>query len=124
MYLHMLPNHKQARKVIWDGFTNEGVPIIEAVFPGSTRISKNDTEMKIRLRYGSLWQLVGSDYYDSIVGANPVGLVMSEAALSDPTGMELLPAHAGRQRWLGCVLLDPAWLQLVLRPAAATPRPT
>ena len=100
MYLHMLPNHKQARKVIWDGFTNEGVPIIEAVFPGSTRISKNDTEMKIRLRSGSLWQLVGSDYYDSIVGANPVGLVMSEAALSDPRAWNYFrPMLAGNGGW-------------------------
>jgi hypothetical protein len=100
MYLHMLPNHKQARKVIWDGFTNDGVPIIDAVFPGSTRVSKNDTEMKIRLRSGSLWQLVGSDYYDSIVGANPVGLVMSEAALSDPRAWNYFrPMLAGNGGW-------------------------
>jgi hypothetical protein len=100
MYLHMLPNHKQARKVIWDGFTNEGVPIIDAVFPGATRISKNDTEMKIRLRSGSLWQLVGSDYYDSIVGANPAGLVMSEAALSDPRAWNYFrPMLAGNGGW-------------------------
>lgn len=101
MYLHMLPNHKQARKVIWDGFNNEGKRIIDSVFPPEICESRNETEMKIKLRCGSLWQLVGSDYYDSIVGANPVGLVMSEAALSDPRAWNYFrPMLAGNGGWL------------------------
>ena len=100
MYLHMLPNHKQARKVIWDGFDNEGRRIIDTVFPPEIRESKNETEMKIVLKCGSLWQLVGSDYYDSIVGANPVGFVMSEAALSDPRAWNYFrPMLAGNGGW-------------------------
>jgi len=100
MYLHMLPNHKQARKVIWDGFDNDGRRIIDTVFPPEIRESKNETEMKIVLKCGSLWQLVGSDYYDSIVGANPVGLVMSEAALSDPRAWNYFrPMLAGNGGW-------------------------
>jgi phage terminase large subunit len=100
MYLHMLPNHKQARKVIWDGFDNDGRRIIDSVFPPEIRESKNETEMKIVLKCGSLWQLVGSDYYDSIVGANPVGLVMSEAALSDPRAWNYFrPMLAGNGGW-------------------------
>lgn len=100
MYLHMLPNHKQARKVIWDGFNNEGKRIIDEVFPPEICASRNETEMKINLKCGSLWQLVGSDYYDSIVGANPVGLVMSEAALSDPRAWNYFrPMLAGNGGW-------------------------
>jgi hypothetical protein len=100
MYLHMLPNHKQARKVIWDGFDNDGRRIIDTVFPPEIRESKNETEMKIVLKCGSLWQLVGSDYYDSIVGANPIGLVMSEAALSDPRAWNYFrPMMAGNGGW-------------------------
>lgn len=99
MYLHTLPNHKQARKVIWDGIDNEGRRIIDTVFPRELRESQNETEMKIRLKNGSLWQLVGSDYYDSIVGANPVGLCMSEAAISDPRSWDyfrpMLAANGG-----------------------------
>ncbi len=100
MYLHMLPNHKQARKVIWDGFNNEGKRIIDSVFPPEICASRNETEMKIKLKCGSLWQLVGSDYYDSIVGANPVGFVMSEAALSDPRAWNYFrPMLAGNGGW-------------------------
>lgn len=99
MYLHTLPNHKQARKVIWDGIDNDGRRIIDTVFPRELRESSNETEMKIKFKNGSLWQLVGSDYYDSVVGANPVGLAMSEAAISDPRAWDyfrpMLAANGG-----------------------------
>lgn len=99
MYLHMLPNHKQARKVVWDAIDNDGRRIIDTVFPHALRESQNETEMKIKMKCGSLWQLVGSDYYDSIVGANPVGFVMSEAAISDPRAWDyfrpMLAANGG-----------------------------
>ncbi len=84
MYFHLLPNHKQARKVIWDAIDNEGRRLIDVAVPIELRESTNEQEMKIRLKVGSLWQLVGADYFDSIVGSNPVGLTFSEAALTDP----------------------------------------
>jgi len=100
MYLHMLPNHKQARKVMWDGYTNDGTRIIDQIFPQEICESRNETEMKIKLKCGSLWQLVGSDYYDSLVGANPVGFVMSEAAISDPRAWNhFRPMLAGNGGW-------------------------
>ena len=100
MYFHMLPNHKQARKVIWDGFDNTGRKIIDTAMPQSIRQDTNRTEMKITLKNGAIWQLVGSDYYDSIVGANPFGLVMSESALSDPRAWSIFrPILAGNGGW-------------------------
>jgi len=100
MYFHMLPNHKQARKVIWDGFDNSGQKIIDHAMPKVIRQDTNKTEMKITLRNGAIWQLVGSDYYDSIVGANPFGLTMSEAALSDPRAWSIFrPILAGNGGW-------------------------
>jgi phage terminase large subunit len=100
MYFHMLPTHKQARKVMWDGFDNTGHKILDTAFPRSLREDTNKTEMKITLRNGAIWQLVGSDYYDSIVGANPFGLVMSEAALSDPRAWPIFrPILAGNGGW-------------------------
>jgi hypothetical protein len=100
MYFHMLPNHKQARKVIWDGFDNNGKKIIDTAMPGQIRQDTNRTEMKITLKNGAIWQLVGSDYYDSIVGANPFGLVMSESALSDPRAWSIFrPILAGNGGW-------------------------
>jgi hypothetical protein len=100
MYFHMLPNHKQARKVIWDGFDNTGKKIIDSAFPKALRSDTNKTEMKITLRNGAIWQLVGSDYYDSLVGANPFGITMSEAALSDPRAWSIFrPILAGNGGW-------------------------
>jgi len=100
MYFHMLPNHKQARKVIWDGFDNTGHKILDTAMPSAIRQDTNKTEMKITLRNGAIWQLVGSDYYDSIVGANPFGLTMSEAALSDPRAWQIFrPILAGNGGW-------------------------
>lgn len=100
MYFHMLPNHKQARKVLWDGFDNTGKKIIDTAMPAAIRADTNKTEMKITLRNGAIWQLVGSDYYDSIVGANPFGITMSEAALSDPRAWSIFrPILAGNGGW-------------------------
>jgi phage terminase large subunit len=56
--------------------------------------------MKITLKNGAIWQLVGSDYYDSLVGSNPFGIVMSEAALSDPRAWSMFrPILAGNDGW-------------------------
>ena len=41
-------------------------------------------EMFIKFKCGSTWQVVGSDNYNSLVGAPPVGIVLSEWALADP----------------------------------------
>jgi len=100
MYFHMLPTHKHARKVVWDGFDNEGKKTLDVVFPKALREDTNKTEMKITLRSGAIWQLVGSDYYDSLVGSNPFGIVMSEAALSDPRAWSMFrPMLAGNGGW-------------------------
>lgn len=84
MYFHLLPNHKQARKVVWDAIGTDGKRLIDIAFPPILRENVNEQEMKIKLRCGSLYQLVGADYFDSIVGSNPVGLVFSEFALTSP----------------------------------------
>ena len=100
MYFHLLPNHKQARKVLWDAYDNDGRRIVDIAIPKVLRASTNETEMKIKLRCGGLWQLVGSDYYDSLVGANPFGLVFSEAAQNDPRAWSFFrPMLAANGGW-------------------------
>lgn len=90
VYWHMLPEAAQARKAIWDGRPKnaEGAPpkpkFIDQAFPKALRTRTVDQEMKIEFRNGSLWQVVGSDNYDSLVGANPIGVVFSEYALAKP----------------------------------------
>src|SRR5262245_6242461 len=70
---HMLPTQRQGRKVIWDGIDREGRRMIDQAFPEAMRASVNNTEMQIKFRNGSIYQVVGSDNYDALVGTNPVG---------------------------------------------------
>lgn len=83
-YYYFLPTYSQAKKVIWEGKTKEGKPFLD-FFPRSQIMGKpNDSELKIRFRNGSLFQLIGTDNIDSIVGTNPKGCVFSEFPLQDP----------------------------------------
>jgi hypothetical protein len=91
IYYYLFPTHKQARKVIWDGIQEDGQRIIHTAFPKALIEGlPNQTEMKIRLKNGSLFQLVGTDNYDSLAGTNPCGVVLSEYSLQDPVVWELI----------------------------------
>lgn len=84
-YWYMLPQYAQARKAIWDAVdSHTGMRRIDWAFPKEIRTSTNDTEMKILFKNGSVWQLCGSDNYDSLVGSGCAGIVFSEYALCKP----------------------------------------
>ena len=124
MYFHLLPNHKQARKVLWDGYDNEGRRIIDIAIPPPLRESVNEVEMKIKLKCGALWQLVGADYYDSLMGSNPFGLVFSEAALTDPRAWNFFrPILAGNGGWAAFISTPRGrnWFWDLLKVAKADP---
>lgn len=84
VYWHMLPTATQARKVIWNGIDRHGRKVIDQAIPKEIRVKKRDDEMWIELINGSIIQLVGSDNFDSLVGANPIGVVFSEYAIANP----------------------------------------
>ena len=88
-YWHVLPLLNQARKIIWTGSTKDGIPFLDFI-PPSLIVSKRDDDMSIRLKNGSLIQLVGADRFDSLVGANPVGVNLSEFALMKPSVWDYL----------------------------------
>jgi phage terminase large subunit len=84
-YWYLLPEATQARKAFWDNidpFT--GTRRIDQSFPRAIRESTHEQEMKIRFRNGSLFQVLGSDNYHSLVGTPPCGLVFSEFARAVP----------------------------------------
>jgi hypothetical protein len=84
-YWHMLPKYEQARKSIWDAINpHTGKRRIDEAFPREIRRKTHDQEMKIDFISGSTWQLVGSDNYNQLVGAAPMGVVFSEWSLADP----------------------------------------
>lgn len=85
-YWHMLPEAAQARKAIWQAVNpHSGRRRIDEAFPAAIRANTNEQEMFIRFVNGSTWQVVGSDNYNSLVGATPVGIVFSEWALANPS---------------------------------------
>jgi hypothetical protein len=84
-YWHMLPQFNQCRKAIWEAVNpRTGKKRIDEAFPKELRSKTRDTDMFIEFKFGSSWQLVGSDNYNALVGSPPVGIVFSEYALSDP----------------------------------------
>lgn len=85
-YWHCLPEYEQARKALWDAINpHTGKRRIDEAFPPAIRETKDEQKMFIKLRCGSTWQLVGSDRYDSLVGAGVAGVVFSEWALTNPS---------------------------------------
>lgn len=85
-YWHMLPLYSQARKAIWTAINpHTGKRRIDEAFPPELRDNTNDQEMFIRFKNGSTWQCVGSDRYDTLVGAGVAGVTFSEYALANPS---------------------------------------
>jgi phage terminase large subunit len=66
----------------------DGKRIIDQAFPKEIRTRTIDNSMTIHLKNGSIWQCVGSDNYNSLVGSNPVGIVMSEYSIADPAAWD------------------------------------
>jgi hypothetical protein len=99
-YWHMLPTLQQARRVVWDGIDKFGRRMIDQAFPKQIRKNINNTEMKIEFKNGSIWQCVGSDNYDSLVGTNPIGVIFSEYSIADPRAWDFLrPILAENEGW-------------------------
>lgn len=90
-YWHMLPEYEQARKAIWTAVNpHTGKRRIDEAFPIELRKKTNEQGMFIEFLNGSTWQVIGSDNYNSLVGAPPAGLVVSEWALADPAAWAYL----------------------------------
>lgn len=100
---HMLPTLKQGRRVIWDGIDREGRRMIDQAFPKEMRQAQNpinNSDMQIRFQNGSIYQVVGSDNYDSLVGTNPVGVIFSEFSVADPKAWDYIrPILAENGGW-------------------------
>lgn len=90
LYWHMLPTLRQARKAIWNGIDKQGRRIIDQAFPLELRAKTRDDEMMIEFKNGSIWQCVGGDSYDALVGSNPCGVVFSEWSLMDPKAWDFI----------------------------------
>lgn len=100
-YWHMLPEYNQARKAIWDAINpHTGVRRIDQALPWEIVTSSNDQNMSRKLVNGSMWQAIGSDNYNALVGTPPIGVVFSEMALCRPEAWDYLrPILAENGGW-------------------------
>lgn len=89
LYWHVLPNYTQGRKIVWNGMDGTGRPFRDYI-PSEMISKQRDDEMMVKLKNGSIWQVVGGDNPDRLVGSNPVGIVFSEYSLHNPECWDLL----------------------------------
>ncbi len=89
-YWHLFPEHAQARRSIWDGVDSRGRKILDQIFPPAIRARTSRQDMTIELVNGSVWQMAGSDRYDSLMGATVVSVALSEWSLMDPRAWDYI----------------------------------
>jgi phage terminase large subunit len=116
-YFHVFPKLTQARKDFWRAIDGQQRPYLDRFPKGLIIGEPNETEMLVKLRLPTMadgvarhstWQLIGADdeeAVDRLRGANPVGIVFSEAALIDPivwrTLSPVLAENGGWAAWIG-----------------------
>lgn len=88
-YIHVLPYANQGRRIIWEGIDFNGKKFLDA-FPESLIKRKSDLEMRLTLTNGSVYQVLGADDPDKLVGINAIGAIFSEYALQDPKAWKLV----------------------------------
>lgn len=71
IYYYFLPTYRQAKSVIWDSLVKEHIPpeIVE---------KKNDSELAIYYKNGSIQRFVGCEDIDKHRGINPIDVVFDE----------------------------------------------
>lgn len=89
LYIHIFPYANQGRRVIWNGIDGNGVKFLDA-FPSELVERRSDLEMRLVLKNGSIFQVLGADDPDKLVGINCVGAIFSEYALMDPRTLDLV----------------------------------
>lgn len=100
-YWHLLPEYAQGRKALWTAVNpHTGKRRIDEAFPPETIEARDEQAMFLRFKWGSTWQIVGSDRFDSLVGAGVAGVVFSEWALANPSAWGYIrPMVEENQGW-------------------------
>lgn len=81
-YYHCLPKYEQCRKSIWENIDAEtGFRLMDLMSPYA---QLKDSDMTAHFPNGAIYRLIGSDNYNTILGAGPFIIVYSEWARCDP----------------------------------------
>ena len=82
-YVYFFPTSTLGRRILWDGANKDGKRFLDYIPPEIIEGNLNSNEMKVRLKNGSVIQVIGTDQIVN-VGINPVGCVFSEFSIQDP----------------------------------------
>jgi len=82
-YYYFFPTYNQGRKALWEGIDKAGFPHM-GHFPIELQQSKDKQQMFWKMVNGSIFQIVGTDDFDNVMGTGPVGCVFSEYSLQNP----------------------------------------
>lgn len=98
-YYYYFPTASMGRDILWDGMDKEGMKFLDH-FPELLVARKNQVEMMIELKNGSMFKIRGTDKREPI-GVNPVGVVFSEYSRQSPAaGWDLVrPILAENEGW-------------------------
>ena len=83
-YYYYFPTAAMGRDILWDGMDRESFKFMDH-FPDMLVARKNESEMKVELKNGSIFKIRGTDKREPI-GVNPVGCVFSEYSRQNPKG--------------------------------------
>ena len=98
-YYYFFPTYNQGKKILWEGRDKDGFKFTDHI-PEQLRTRTNASEMLIETKNGSIFQIIGTDNIDAIVGTNPIGCVFSEYALQNPDAWRFIrPILAENEGW-------------------------
>lgn len=88
-YWHTFPTFEQGRKAIWEGFRSDGKRIVDNLFPAEIVKRRDNQQMAIELKCGSIYRIIGTDKIEN-VGAGPAGVLHSEYSIAKPKAADLI----------------------------------
>ena len=104
VYYYFFPTYNQGKKIIWDGMDKDGFKFLDH-FPPQMIASKNSQEMKIVMANGSIFQIIGSENFDNVMGSNPRGCIFSEYSLQNPKAFDFIrPILVQNEGWAVFIL--------------------
>jgi hypothetical protein len=80
-YYYFFPTYSQGKRILWQGADKGGMRFLDHFPKEIVKGEPNNTEMRVELKNGSVFQVIGADNIDNIVGTNPIGVVFSEYSL-------------------------------------------
>jgi len=99
LYYFLMPEHKQARKNLWEGQDDDGVKYIN-YFPKFLVKKSNNTYMRL-YSSKSTFDLSGMSTFESTRGGNATGIILDEYSRMPPDAIDaILPMMKDPKRWM------------------------